>query len=109
LPGTPIVNDGIAMAKAIDALRPWRDNVVIVGGWAHRLHRMHSHAVEPSYKAVVTRDADVAFDTGVRLEGDIGAALKQAGFNQILMGDHKPPADAELPLARTHRAVAVPE
>jgi hypothetical protein len=91
LPGTPIVNDGIAMAKAVDALRPWRDNVVIVGGWAHRLHRLDPRAIQPSYNAVVTRDADVAFDAEIRLEGDIGAALKQAGFNKILMGEHVPP------------------
>jgi hypothetical protein len=87
----PPVNDEVAMAKAIDALRPWRDNVVIVGGWAHRLHRLHPAATVPSYGAVVTRDADVAFDSAGGLQGDIAAALQQAGFEKVLKGEHVPP------------------
>jgi hypothetical protein len=91
LPGTLIVNDGIAMAKAIDALRPWRDDLVLVGGWAHRLHRLHPGATRPSYAAIATRDADVAFDTAARLQGDIAAALDKAGFDKILKSEHVPP------------------
>jgi hypothetical protein len=85
------MNDSVAMAKAIDALRPWRDSVVLVGGWAHRLHRMHPDATSPSYGAVVTLDADVAFGTETRLQGDIGLALIAAGFEKKLMGEHVPP------------------
>jgi hypothetical protein len=27
--------------RLIEALRPWLDDIVIAGGWAHRLHRHH--------------------------------------------------------------------
>lgn len=85
------MSDVVAMAKAIDALRPWRDQVVIVGGWAHRLHRLHPDATVPPYGAVVTQDADVAFDSAGRLQGDIAAALQEAGFEKVLKGEHVPP------------------
>jgi hypothetical protein len=28
-------------ARLIDTLHPWLDQVVIIGGWAHRLYRLH--------------------------------------------------------------------
>jgi hypothetical protein len=28
-------------ARLVDALEPWLDQVVIIGGWAHRLYRLH--------------------------------------------------------------------
>ena len=85
------MSDDIAMAKAIDALRPWRDSVVIVGGWAHQLYRRHPDATLPPYRPIVTRDADVAFDSAIRLEGDIAAALDKAGFQKVLKGDNARP------------------
>jgi hypothetical protein len=33
-----------AFARLIMALEPWLDRIVIVGGWAHRLYRLHPHA-----------------------------------------------------------------
>ena len=39
-----------AIAKLLEALRPWREHLVIVGGWAHRLHRFHERAFPPSYQ-----------------------------------------------------------
>ena len=85
------MRDVEAMAALIDALKPWRERVVLVGGWAHRLHRLHPRAKVPSYRPVVTRDADVALDTSARLEGDIAQALEAAGFTNKLTGDHHPP------------------
>jgi hypothetical protein len=49
------------IAKLLDALRPWHRDLVIVGGWAHRLYRFHDKAARPPYQAVRTRDADLAF------------------------------------------------
>ena len=34
-------------ARVLEALRPWLGHVVIAGGWAHRLHRIHPLAQEP--------------------------------------------------------------
>ena len=35
------VSDLGRFSKLAVALAPWLDRVVIVGGWAHRLHRLH--------------------------------------------------------------------
>lgn len=85
------MDDIAAMARLIDALRPWLGKVVVVGGWAHRLHRLTPLASPPTYQPVLTLDADVAFTLGERLEGNIAAALKAADFREQLSGDHTPP------------------
>ena len=85
------MNDREAFAKLVEALHPWLDKLVFVGGWAHQLHRLHPDASRPAYQPVITRDADVAFAAQARLVGDIGAALKTAGFRKELLGDHTPP------------------
>jgi hypothetical protein len=30
-----------AFAKFIGAIEPWLDEAVLIGGWAHRLYRLH--------------------------------------------------------------------
>ncbi len=55
------MNDTAAFARLVDALRPWLNQVVIVGGWSHRLHRFHPLANPPAYLPLMTRDADLAF------------------------------------------------
>jgi hypothetical protein len=72
-------------------MRPWLSDIVIIGGWAHRLHRLHPSAGDLACKPILTRDADVALPSALRLEGDIGAALKAAGFREEFSGDHSPP------------------
>jgi len=86
-----MMRDGPAMARLINALQPWREKLVLVGGWAHRLHRLHGDAEVPQYQAVVTRDADLAFDVVGEMGGDIAKALELAGFANTLSGDHVPP------------------
>jgi hypothetical protein len=36
-------------SRLIDTLRPWLDQVVIIGGWAHRLYRLHPLAQPLGY------------------------------------------------------------
>jgi hypothetical protein len=36
-------------SRLIDTLRPWLDQVVIIGGWAHRLYRLHPLAQPLDY------------------------------------------------------------
>jgi hypothetical protein len=38
MPDTP---DAIHFARLIDTLQPWLNQVVVIGGWAHRLYRLH--------------------------------------------------------------------
>lgn len=79
------------IARLIEALRPWLGHLIIVGGWAHRLHRFHGMANPPSYSPLLTRDADVAFSLKAPLVGDIGVALTAAGFREEFLGEHTPP------------------
>ena len=47
-------------ARRVDALEPWLDQVVIIGGWAHRLYRQHPLAQPLDYEPLGTFDTDIA-------------------------------------------------
>lgn len=85
------MNDRQAFARLVGALTPWDSRLLFVGGWAHRLYRLHPAAEPPGYQPLATLDADVAFAQRERLDGDIRARLQQAGFEQELTGNHDPP------------------
>jgi hypothetical protein len=85
------MDDFAAFARLLDALRPWLGHLVVVGGWAHRLHRFHPLAHVPGHAPVRTKDADIAFSDSVALSGDIAAALKAADFQEEFFGEHTPP------------------
>lgn len=85
------MNEFAAFGRLVDALRPWLGQVVIVGGWAHRLHRFHPLSHPPAYAPLRTRDADVAFSLSATFTGDIAAALQSAGFERDFSGEDTPP------------------
>lgn len=85
------MNNLDALAKLVQALSPWRAHLVIVGGWAHRIHRLSPTASKLAYQPLFTRDTDLAFANKAPLEGDIKAALLEHGFKELLSGEHKPP------------------
>ena len=77
----------------IEALSPWLDQVVIIGGWAHRLYRLHPSAQELDYPPLTTIDADVAVPIGLKATGQsIHERLTATGFQAEFLGHHKPPA-----------------
>lgn len=84
------MDDSKRLARLLDAIRPWSRELVIVGGWAHRLYRLHGDAEVPPYRPLVTRDVDLAVGAE-RLRGDIGKALADANFHEVLSSDHTPP------------------
>lgn len=86
-----MTEDSAPFARLIDALRPWLPRLVVVGGWAHRLHRFHPLANPPRYLPIRTLDADVAFSSVSALDGDVFGALRRAGFGEELVGDDVPP------------------
>jgi hypothetical protein len=49
-----------AFSKFIVALEPWLSEVVLVGGWAHRLYRLDPRARTLNYLPLTTLDGDVA-------------------------------------------------
>jgi len=86
------VEDMEAFARLVTALRPWLGRLVVVGGWAHRLHRFHRLAKPPDHLPLRTRDTDLAFSPDEALAGDLRMALTDAGFAEELFGDDAPPA-----------------
>lgn len=85
------MDDLAAFARLVDALRPWLRHVVVVGGWAHQLHRIHPRARVPPHQPLRTRDADVALSATPPSAGDLAAALEAADFKGELVGEHTPP------------------
>jgi hypothetical protein len=78
-------------ARLIEALEPWLSQVVIIGGWAHRLFRCDSRAQSVGYQPIITLDTDVAVPTTLECnEKDVRSRLQDAGFREEF--DHKPPA-----------------
>lgn len=75
------VQDPEAFKQLVTALEPWLDRVVIVGGWAHQLYRLHPEAQELDYPPLSTLDADVAVPALLPVgEEDIRARLLTHGF-----------------------------
>ena len=60
------MDDAAHLARLLNALRPWLGHLVLVGGWAHRLYRLHELAAKPSYAPVRTRDVDFALSPRAR-------------------------------------------
>jgi hypothetical protein len=85
------VDDSVAFARLIHALRPWLGHLVIAGGWAHRLHRLHPLAGTPTYAPLQTRDVDLALSLRAPVDGDIKGSLEAAQFKPEYSGDNRPP------------------
>jgi len=87
------VQDPDPFRRLVAALEPWLDQVVIIGGWAHQLYRLHSHAQELDYPPLTTLDTDVAVPAKLPVgEQDIRARLLAHGFTEEFLGDDHPPA-----------------
>lgn len=84
--------DVIAFVRLVDALGPYLDRVVVAGGWAHRLHRLHPLAHAPAYAPLVTRDTDIALDpASLPVTRAIRDRLIDGGFQEEFSGEHQPP------------------
>jgi hypothetical protein len=80
-------------ARLVDALEPWLDQVVIIGGWAHRLYRQHPLAQPLDYEPLGTFDTDIVVPLDLPATGEqIRARLLERNFHEELMGDMQPPA-----------------
>ena len=80
-------------ARLVSALEPWLRDVVIIGGWAHQLFRLHPNAQQLDYPPLTTIDTDVAMTSNlVGREPDIRARLLARGFTEEFLGDDQPPA-----------------
>jgi Nucleotidyltransferase len=86
------MNDLEAFAKLVQALDPWRGQLVFIGGWSHRLHTLHPYANQLEFQPIFTKDTDLAFHNDIPLEGSIKDALVEKGFKEELSGEARPPA-----------------
>jgi hypothetical protein len=78
--------------RLLEALEPWLDSVVIVGGWTLPLLRLHALAQPLPYAPLFTKDADVAVPPELRSKsGDARERLLARGFHENFFGDDKPP------------------
>lgn len=84
--------DDEKFAQLADAIGPYLDRVVIVGGWAHRLFRLHPLAQTLPYAPLMTRDTDVALPTGITVgQESLRERLLSRGFHEQFLGDDRPP------------------
>jgi hypothetical protein len=82
-----------AFSKFIVALEPWLSEVVLVGGWAHRLYRLDPRARTLNYLPLTTLDGDVAVPLTLKeQESTVRQRLLEAGFQEELIGEDRPPA-----------------
>jgi hypothetical protein len=84
-------SDNEKFAQVVEALRPWLPDVVVAGGWAHRLHRLHAFAERPGYLPLMTRDVDVALRRLSASGGDMREVLRGSGFQEEMSGEARPP------------------
>ena len=82
-----------AFSKFIDAIAPWLGEVVLIGGWAHRLYRLHPLARRLGYLPLATLDGDVAVPPKLKAqESTVRQRLLDAGFEEEFVGEDRPPA-----------------
>lgn len=85
------MNDLESFTKLLLALDPWRANLIIIGGWGHRLHALHPKAAKQNHQPVFTRDTDLLFKDRIPEGNDILQALQAHGFVEQISGDYHPP------------------
>jgi hypothetical protein len=79
--------------RLVEALNPWLREVVIIGGWAHRLYRLDARSQKLTYPPLTTLDSDIAVPTKVAAKGmSIRGRLLAAGFQEEFVDEDRPPA-----------------
>jgi hypothetical protein len=82
-----------AFSKFIVAIEPWLGEVVLVGGWAHRLYRLDPRARKLDYLPLTTLDGDIAVPPKLKKEeSTVRKRLLEAGFEEEFSGEDRPPA-----------------
>lgn len=78
-------------SRLIEALRPFLDDLVIVGGWACRLYRYRQDATDPPYPPIFTDDTDVAIPSTIPVRENVRDRLLAHGFTEEFLGEDRPP------------------
>ncbi|MBI3185278.1 MAG: hypothetical protein HYZ28_24330 [Myxococcales bacterium] len=84
------MTDRELLVRFLEALGPASSEILVIGGWAHRLLCLHPLAVRSGLQPLVTKDVDVLF-SGPRTSVDISSRLSAAGFSmRPKPGDERP-------------------
>jgi len=84
--------DVASFAQAVEALKPYLDQLVFVGGWAHFLYTLRPEASPLPFELLRTEDADVAAPARLpRGTQTIAECLTRAGLRKHLSSDHTLP------------------
>jgi hypothetical protein len=79
--------------RLVEALEPWLGQIVVIGGWAHRLYRLDPRAQKLAYLPLTTLDSDVAVPAKVDVKKEnIRERMLAAGFQEEFVGEDRPPA-----------------
>ncbi len=86
-------SDNEQFARLIVALEPWLTQMVIIGGWAHRLYRLDPRAQHIEYLPLTTLDTDIAVPARLKIiDTDVRERLITHGFEEERLGSDQPPA-----------------
>jgi hypothetical protein len=82
------------LIRGLTALEPVRSDLVLVGGTAHRLFRLHDLAEAPNSEPLTTEDVDFAAPSGLQQKGDTPLLdlLREASFEEELRGSEECPS-----------------
>jgi hypothetical protein len=84
--------DNASFVRVALALRPYLNDIVFVGGWAHRLFRLHPLALNIDVRPLMTMDADIAAPNRLPMRGrSLRQLLSDARFTEEPSGDDAPP------------------
>ena len=80
--------ENTALARLVVALRDFRSDVVFIGGWAHRLLRLHPLSkTAVDFEPLFSEDVDMVLSAKVApREEDLGESLRKAGFKERFVG-----------------------
>lgn len=91
-----------AFGRLVECIGPYRDNVVIIGGWASQLYDFHPLAAPQPDPPLMTLDADVYLEERpLSHMPKLNSRLAAYGFQEELAGSENPPvAKYHLPEAK---------
>ncbi|MBI3269161.1 MAG: hypothetical protein HYZ53_09065 [Planctomycetes bacterium] len=77
--------------QALRALEPYLPQLIVVGGWAHRLFHFHEWARPVGLQPLTTDDTDILAPMTLEGQGKtVRTMLLEAGFEERLWGDRPP-------------------